>query len=204
MESSTTSGGSSQFTAAKVLRWSSDGKQLAFAWNSTAIRVLDVSAPDGNLMTSSRLLAAIGTTHSAIGSFACDASQGWQLTEGGKGVICAGSAQPDLLQPSAARGKACPPSQRMYIGFLQEAEGGQGEVPMELADTETECSAQAGDYDGAYLGWANADGSVVIGSQVWDGHVRFGLFRDGRFTPLPALPMSVPVPTGVLIGTYDW
>jgi RNA polymerase sigma factor (sigma-70 family) len=31
-----------------------------------------------------------------------------------------------------------------------------------------------------------------------------GLFRDGRFTPLPALPVSVPVPTGVLIGTYDW
>jgi hypothetical protein len=39
---------------------------------------------------------------------------------------------------------------------------------------------------------------------VWDGHVRFGLFRDGQFTPLPSLPVSVPVPTGALIGTYDW
>ena len=47
-----------------------------------------------------------------------------------------------------------------------------------------ECSAQAAYPDGAYIGWANADGSVVIGSLVWDGHVRFGLFRDGRFTPL--------------------
>jgi hypothetical protein len=44
----------------------------------------------------------------------------------------------------------------------------------------------------------------VIGSLVWDGHTRFGLFDDGQFTPLPALPISVPVPTGVLIGTYDW
>ena len=59
----TASGGSSQFTAARVLRWSSDGRQLAFAWNSTAIRVLDASAPDGNLITSSSLLAVIGTTH---------------------------------------------------------------------------------------------------------------------------------------------
>jgi hypothetical protein len=42
------------------------------------------------------------------------------------------------------------------------------------------CSAKAGYPDDAYIGWANADGSVVIGSLVWDGHVRFGLFRDGR------------------------
>ena len=62
VESASAAGGSSQFTAARVLRWSPDGQQLAFAWNSTAIRVLDVSAPDGNLITSSSLLAAIGTT----------------------------------------------------------------------------------------------------------------------------------------------
>ena len=67
-----------------------------------------------------------------------------------------------------------------------------------------ECSAHAAYPDGAYIGWANADGSVVIGSLVWDDHVRFGLFRDGRFTALPSLPVSVPVPIAVLIGTYDW
>ena len=62
----------------------------------------------------------------------------------------------------------------------------------------------AGYPDGAYIGWASADGSAVIGSLMWDGHLRFGLFRDGQFTPLPPLPVSVPVPTGALIGTYDW
>jgi hypothetical protein len=128
-----------------VLRWSSDGKRLAFAWNSTAIRVLDASAPDGNLITSSTLLAAIGTTVSKHSSVTCNASQGWELIAVGHGVICAGSMHPDG-----------PPT------------------------------------------------SVVIGSLVWDGHLRFGVFRNGRFTPLPALPVSVPVPTGVLIGTYDW
>ena len=200
VESWTASGGSSQFTAARVLRWSSDGRQLAFAWNSTAIRVLDASAPDGNLITSSSLLAAIGTTGSKDSSVTCNASLGWQLIEGGHGVICGGSAHANLPQT----GGACTGSERTLVGFLQETNGGQGSVPVTLADFETECSAQAGDSDGAYIGWANADGSVVIGSLVWDGHLRFGVFRDGRFTPLPALPVSVPVPTGVLIGTYDW
>ncbi len=98
VESWTASGGSSQFTAARVLRWSSDGRQLAFAWNSTAIRVLDASAPDGNLITSSSLLAAIGATGSKDSSVTCSASLGWQLIEGGHGVICGGSAHTNLPQ----------------------------------------------------------------------------------------------------------
>jgi hypothetical protein len=205
VESAAAAGGSSQFTAARVLRWSSDGRQLAFAWNSTAIRVLDVSAPDGNLITSSRLLAAIGTTVNKDSSVTCNASHGWQLIAGGQGIICGGSVQAQDPETSTATGGACTTRNgRMLIGFLEETKGGQGGLPVNLADYEAECSAKPGYPDGAYIGWANADASAVIGSLVWDGHVRFGLFRDGRFTPLPALPVSVPVPAGVLIGTYDW
>ena len=204
VESWTASGESSQFTAARALRWSPDGQQLAFAWNSTAIRVLDATGPDGNLITRSSVVAAIGTTHTASGSFTCDAAQGWELIAGAQAVICGGSAQAGLPLTSHAGGGACARSQRMIIGFLDETEGGQGGVAANLADLEPECPAQAGDTDGAYIGWANADASVVVGSEVWDGHVRFGVFRDGRFTALPALPVSVPVPTGVLIGTYAW
>jgi hypothetical protein len=67
-----------------------------------------------------------------------------------------------------------------------------------------ECPSQVQTGDGAYIGWANADGSVIIGSQVWAGHERFGIFRGGNFTPLPALPVSVPVPAGVMDGTGAW
>ena len=204
VESWTASGGSSQFTAASVLRWSSDGRRLAFAWNSTAIRALDVSAPDGNLITSSSLLAAIGTTVNEHSSVTCNASQGWELIAGGQGVICAGSVHADGSPTSRGSAGACTYSGRTSIGFLEETKGGQGSVPTSLVDFEPECSATAEYPDDAYIGWASADGSVVIGSLVWDGHVQFGLFRDGRFTPLPALPVSIPVPTGVLIGTYDW
>ena len=202
VESWAASGGSSQFTAARVLRWSSDGRQLAFAWNSSAIRVLDASAPDGNLITRSSVAAAIGTTVNRDSSVTCNASQGWQLIAGGQGVICGGSQQE--VPPPGAGGGACRHSARTLIGFLEETTHGQGGVESNLTDFETECSAQTGDTDGAYIGWANADGSTVIGSLLWDGHARFGMFRDGRFTPLPALPVSVSVPTGILIGTYDW
>lgn len=58
--------------------------------------------------------------------------------------------------------------------------------------------------DAAYLGWASADGSVIIGSEACAGHARFGVFRGGGFTPLPALPMSLPVQAGMLEGTFAW
>ena len=191
----------SQFTAARVLRWSSDGRQLAFAWNSSAIRVLDISAPDGNLITSSRLLAAIGTTVNRDSSITCDASQGWQLIAGGQEIVCGGSA--GQVPPPGAGGGACGHGARTLIGFLEETRHGLDGLG-NLLDYQIECTAKPVYPDGAYVGWANADGSVVVGSEVWDGHLRFGVFRNGGFTALPALPVSVPIPTGVLIGTYAW
>jgi hypothetical protein len=205
VESASAAGGSSQFTAAGVLRWSPDGRRLAFAWNATAIRVLDAAAPDGNLITSSSLVAAIGTTVNKDSSLTCDASQGWQLIAGGQGLICAGSMLAVGPQSGAATSGPCRAGDgRTLIGFLKETKDGADALPANLLDFETECSSDVSYPDGAYIGWANADASVVIGSVLWGGHVRFGLFRDGRFTPLPALPVSVPVPTGVLIGTYGW
>jgi hypothetical protein len=66
------------------------------------------------------------------------------------------------------------------------------------------CSAQGEPVNGAYIGWANADGTEVVGSQVCGGQSRFGIFRGSTFTPLPALPDSVPVPAGVMDGTVAW
>ena len=40
--------------------------------------------------------------------------------------------------------------------------------------------------------------------KAWDGQARFGIFRGSRFTSLPALPVSVPVPAGVFAGTVAW
>jgi hypothetical protein len=73
-----------------------------------------------------------------------------------------------------------------------------------LAASESECPGQVQAGDGAYIGWTNADGTILIGSLVWNGHSRFGIYRGGRFTPLPELPASMPTRTGVLVGTDAW
>jgi hypothetical protein len=39
---------------------------------------------------------------------------------------------------------------------------------------------------------------------VCGGHSRFGVFRGKTFTPLPALPNSLPVPAGVLDDIIGW
>jgi hypothetical protein len=189
--------GSWQFTA-MVLRWSSDGRQLAFTWNASAIRVLDATAPDGDLIARSELDAgtAIGTGYGLDGvSNTCDAAQGWQpitVTQGaaaGQGTVCAGSAQ--FGNP-----------QRNSIGFLRSY--GNSHEGVEGLESGSYCSAAAEPVSGAYIGWASADGSEVIGSQVCGRQSRFGIFRGSTFTPLPALPSSLPLPAGVMDGTVAW
>ena len=203
-----------------ALRWTADGRSIAFAWNASAIRVLDAAAPDGSLLGGSRVLAAIGTTFTTGANFTCDAWQGWEpiaVARGataGQGVICGGRVQPELLRivsatasptASATTGNAtCTARNQPSVGFLESTENSQGGGYLGLTAGETECPGTAQTGDGAYLGWSNEDGTVLVGSLVWDGHVRFGIFRGQRFTPLPALPVSVPVPAGELAGTIAW
>ena len=125
----------------------------------------------------------------------CQAAQGWQpitTTKGagaGQGIICGGSAKSGNPQ-------------RNSIGFLISTEG-QGASYIGLA-SGSYCSSQGEPVNGAYIGWANADASVVVGSQVCGGQSRFGIFRGKKFSPLPALPRSLPVPAGVMDGTVAW
>lgn len=211
--------GSWQYTA-MALRWSADGKQLGFAWNASAIRVLDAGGPGGDLIGSSSLLLAIGTTYTTDADFSCTAAQGWQPitvtrgAEAGQGVICGGGEKSYLPQavsgtasPSATSGAGdatCTPRNQPSIGFLESTEDGQGMSYLGLTAGETECPVTAQAGDGAYINWSNADGSVLVGSLAWDGHARFGIFRGSRFTPLPALLIAVPEPAGAPTGIVAW
>jgi hypothetical protein len=213
-----TTSNSWQFTQL-VLRWTTDGRQVAFAWNAKQILSIGTTAPDGSLLANGSVLAAIGTTQVTDGTFTCNAWQGWEpvtVTRGpsaGQGVICGGGALNELPQtvnptanPSASHtaGKAaCSARTQPSVGFLMATKN-SGDSYLGITAGETECPATAQTGDGAYIGWSNADGSIVIGSLVWDGHARFGIFRGQRFTPLPKLPVSMPVPTGMLVGTDAW
>lgn len=194
--------GSWQDTA-MTLRWSASGRQLAFDWNGLAIRSLDATGPDGDFIASSRLVAVTGTTYATLGSFTCDAARGWQLTGDGQGIVCAGGSHTSIAQPCGT-GEECTYVQGDALGFLRQQVTSQGGTETSLLDGEPAGTGPATAGDGAYLSWANDDGSVLIGSLVRDGKPRFGIFRGGTFTPLPALPASLPTPAGVLDGTVSW
>lgn len=202
--------GSRQFSAT-VLRWSADGSQLAFAWNASTIRVLDPSAPGGDLIKSSRPLSWIGIAYATLGNFTCDAAQGWApitITKGstaGQGIVCAGSTQSDRYTPCPSQTKStCKYTQQTAIGFLRATHIAGGGSYMGLDTGSSSCNSRAEPVNGAYLGWSNSDGSEVLGSLVCGGHSRFGVFRGKTFTPLPALPHSLPLQAGVLDGTIAW
>jgi hypothetical protein len=202
-------GGSRQYTAL-VLRWSADGRQLAFAWNASAIRVLDATAPDGDLIAGSRPLTAIGTTYATLSSFTCHAAHGWQLitvatgAAAGQGVVCAGSSQIGRYTAcTSPTDTKCAYTQRNFIGFLRVTQGSGGATYQGM-DVSSGCPSLTDPDNDAYLGWASADGSVIIGSEVCAGHSRFGIFHGSQFISLPALPVFLPVTTGVLEGTFAW
>ena len=199
-----------------TLRWTTDGRQIAFAWNAKAIRVLDATAPDGSLLSAGTVLAAIGITYTTGTNFTCKAWQGWEpitIAKGyaaGQGVICGGTTLDTMPQsvngtasPTASSSPACTVRNQTAVSFMEATRNSASSYLGSTAG-EVDCPGKAQAGDGAYIGWSNADGSVLIGSLVWDGHVRFGIFRGQQFTPLPALPLSFPPPVGVLSGTDAW
>lgn len=191
-----------------VLRWSADGGQLAFAWNATSIRVLDAAAPGGDLIASSRQLGAIGVSSTTMSNFTCHAGQGWQpvtVTRGpaaGQGIICAGSTQTGRYTPcSSPTDTTCAYTRLDSTGFLLATKNSPDGGYLGLS-AGSDCTDQ--NQAGAYIGWANADGSVIVGSQVCGDQSRFGIFRGGKFTQLPALPDSTFLATGVMEGNFAW
>ena len=179
-----------------VLRWSPDGRQLAFTWNASAIRVLDATAPDGDLIAKSKLDAGIGTVFLDGVSITCDAAQGWQpitVTKGAAGL------RGDRLRwqragqatPSGTPSASCAPdrsSQESYVGLAS----GSSAPPRAGRSTAPTSAGQT------------PMGSEVCGSGMAGGHGRYLGSSCSTFTPLPALPDSVPVPAGVMDGNVAW
>jgi hypothetical protein len=204
--------GSWPFTA-MVLRWSADGRTLAFAWNAEEIRALDPTAPNGSLLARSSTLAGTGTTYTPAGtSSTCNPARGWDVVADGRGIVCAATWRSSAIPVGAGAGAGASPAgaatctsgQPVTFGFDLETPYGQGGHESQQLAPVAECPARAQPQDGAYIGWANADGSILIGSQAWNGQSRFGIFRGDRFTPLPPLPISMPLPAGTLIGADAW
>jgi hypothetical protein len=185
---------------ATALRWTPDGRELAYAWNGTEIRLIDLTAQgpgpgqDENLVAASRLRSGIGSVYTPAGAyFTCDAIDGWSLSTGGKTVNCAGTFTP--MRP--ATGPGCDKSARAYQAIVQQIAlpGGAGELTT-LAESPPACTSVGSRTLGPSLGWSGADGSTAI-ARLSDGllidpaTVKYGVYAKNKFTALPALPDTV-------------
>lgn len=178
------------------LRWTPDGRQVAFAWNGSAIRLLAVASRGTGLLTASSVRDEIwGTAYTLEGpTYHCDGTAGWFVSTDAQTVTCAASVGtldfPMNGKENANCGKAAP----LHIGFEQSImlSGGAGELV--TRPQVSTCADPAVTAEGAFLGWVSPDGSMMLGLERYPGHATFGVFvPDGRFTKLPAPPSGVPL-----------
>jgi hypothetical protein len=176
---------------ATALRWTPDGRELAFAWNGSEIRLIDLTSPASraDLGKVSRPWAGIGTSYTPDGaSFTCNAVDGWSLSTGAKTFTCAGSYTPARTATGPGCGKAAP----THAALLQEIHlsGGAGELTT-LAQAPG-CVPTGPRAKSASLGWSSADGSRAIAmlGDLASRDDRFGIFAKRTFTALPALPAN--------------
>jgi hypothetical protein len=158
-----------------------------------AVRVLDISRPDGDLLLNSRPATRVPT--GAPGSdrtpFGCDPS--WRvnvlITGDGKSFVCGGYGTSDATLPTSLCGQGTAGNTVAFAGFSLAT--GQR---MFLSGYRTTCQGLA---VVAYAVWVNDRGSEVIGWMHFANAVpgRFGVFSNGSFRPLP-----IPVPG----NWYQW
>jgi len=178
---------------ATTLRWTPDGRDIAFGWNGSEIRLISATAAGADLVKASTLRAWLGQGYTLEGpAFTCDATDGWSVSAGARIMTCAASVGSlDFgAHPNADCGRQAP----LHLEFLLQINlsGGAAETNS-FAQVSTCDDTELAD-EGASLGWASPDGLTVIGSLNYPGHSQFGVFafRD-TFIKLPTLPGQLPL-----------
>jgi len=175
-----------------VVSWVGDGA-LAFLGAPAGskgvvyVMVLDISRPDGDLVSSARpavLLQRADTERHA--PFGCGGNI-WGdvlITGDGKSYVCGGSGASSARLPALYCLKRPTWNTVAFAGYPLATRKPRGFLSGYL----TGCS---GYNVGAYALWANATGSTVIGYMFFGDKTsgRFGVFSRGAFRPLP-----IPVP----------
>lgn len=154
------------------------GANSSFVW-ATTVRVLDVTAGGGNLISDSRAVAS--------GCSGPPSGQAPPLTANGQTVLCATMVSPYLPVPRktgltinlrwSAYSVSAPKALRtVYKTSLRVPVVHQPDV--------------GGSDDGIAVQWANASGATMIvdwnvGSPAPPLQVHFGVVSQGRFVPLP-------------------
>jgi hypothetical protein len=194
-----------------TLAWSGDGSALAFGAMTEQqhkmpradIRVLPYNTPSGTSLLAARPAFALQTPAEAPPAnsrLRCDFTTTWQLllTSDGR-LICAGTG----ISQQAVSGKpACANGPAWYLVSVLEYSAAYPGTVRVLRQYASDCSKGPTGVDPL---WTSPSGDIQLGfmglrengtlrkarpRQATDYQPTFGMFRNGRFTPLP---MPVPL-----------
>jgi hypothetical protein len=157
------------------------GTRIKSGGVTLAVKVIDLSRPDGDLQGSSRTAAVLPAANdrSAAGPFGCNWFWGdVMITGDGKSYVCGGTGTSDAQLPKLYCLKQPTVNTLAFAGISLTT----GKVRI-LSGYRTGCYGNTDDYPV----WVNATGSIVIGYMIFGDRTsaRFGVFTAGSFRPLP-------------------
>lgn len=189
------------FDAYTTLSWSADGKRLAFGYTSGGlkVRMLDVTRPGQDLLADSRLAWSASTSSAGrAGALSCGQAQRVVVTPDGT-VVCGGSATLRPNRQTFIGGPACPAIPPWNSLGFPEYSTVTGKLVRTVYRANSNCLWPQDD-----VLWASASGENVIGYLQYGQPgftqttiIRFGIFSDGRFTPLPTPPTTTTTPNAI-------
>ena len=159
------------------------GTRIKSGGVTLAVKVIDLSRPDGDLQGSSRTEATLPapSLQDSPAPFGCSWFWGDVMVSGdGKSYVCGGSGTSGAQLPKLYCLKQ-PTWNTLGFAAISLA---TGKLTRILSGYRTGCS---GDNVRAYPVWVNATGSAVIGYMIFGDKTsaRFGVFTAGSFRPLP-------------------
>ena len=176
------------------ITWTGDGRQVAFDLNGSPrleVRMLRADDPGHGLLTDSRLAwsvpepAVYYTTREHPFTCGTWGAPGPLVTADGKTVVCGASsifAKPTI---NPAGGQCGGPA--WSSGGIQEYSAATGKLTRTLYRSESNCLPVSAPGPVAPL-WTSDSGDTVLGYFNFGNHIRFGMIRQGTFTPLPTPP----------------
>ena len=193
------------FGAYTTLSWTADGYQVAIGYGLN-VRMLGLTSTGHDLVADSRLVWSIKgadtSSFSRTSPFSCTLALRALVTADGKTVVCSASGvfRVPRLPSGGAVCPAIPPWADM--GFLEYSTA-TGKLARTLYKDDTNCVP-------GYIDvlWTSASGGTVIGYfrlgdiiSEMTGHpkpvIRFGIFSNNKFTPLPLPPTTTTTPNAI-------
>jgi len=194
-----------------TLWWTNDGRTLAWGYSGAeraetfGVWLLQVTRPGHNLVADSRLAWSTQVLGSfdpnRVRSLSCAGVGPSVLVTGdGKTIVC--GAWGVLRAPGNLPNGTCPKAPPWNDEGFLEYSAATGKLARTLYRASTSCVIET---DPTQVLWASATGGTMIGFFYFDSVfpeptppvIRFGVYRDHTFTPLP-------VPPSTDAGTIAW